>query len=236
MALRAWKLEVAATHLQRFVQLVEPMRHVQLTGIASDRQLGPTWRNELVQIDDVAFQANQLLSSGAMAAGAGALTGIAAYGLTTTFASASTGTPLATLAGPVATRATLAALGGGPLTAGGLGIAGGYAALSVLVAGPALIEGGTLAEAKARENLARARIHYADACRVGAEIDQKTSAITGAGEVASQYVSCLDALEQRANRVLKIWLASSLGPAQITKPILRNSDSASAWPSNSAAL
>ena len=196
------KLEVAASHLQRFVRLVEPVRHVQLTGIASGRQLAPTWRTELVQISDVAFEANQLLSGGAMAAGAGALTGIAVYGLTTTFASASTGTALATLAGPVATRATLAALGGGALTAGGLGITGGYWALGLLVAGPALIMGGTLAEAKARQNLAAARTYYADACRVGAEIDQKTSAITGVGEVAAQYVFCLDALEQRANRML----------------------------------
>jgi len=195
------KLEVAASHLQRFVKLVEPVRHVQLTGTASDRQLAPIWRNELVQISDVAFHANQLLS-GAMAAGAGALAGIAAYGLTTTFASASTGTALATLAGPVATRATLAALGGGALTAGGLGITGGYAALSLLVAGPALIVGGTLAEAKARQNLAAAQTYYAEASRIGAEIDQKTSAIAGVGEVAAQYASCLDALEQRANRVL----------------------------------
>lgn len=196
------KLEVAAGQLKPFAMLIEQVRDVQLTGRAADRQLAPSRRSELVQIRDVAFQANQLLTGGAMAAGAGVLTGIAVYGLTTTFASASTGTAIATLSGTAATKATLAALGGGALTVGGLGITGGYATLSVLVAGPALMVGGTLAVAKARENLARTRVYYAEACRAGAEIDRETSAITGVGEVAAQYVVCLDALVQRANRVL----------------------------------
>ena len=66
------KLEVAAGQLKRFVMLIEQVRHVQLTGRAADRQLAPSRGSELVQIRDVAFQANQLLTGGAMAAGAGA--------------------------------------------------------------------------------------------------------------------------------------------------------------------
>ena len=53
----------------------------------------------------------------------GALTAIGAYGAATTFASASTGTAIATLGGAAASNATLAFFGGGSIAAGGLGMA-----------------------------------------------------------------------------------------------------------------
>lgn len=196
------KLDVAKRHLGRFVQLIAPIHHVKLTGVATDHRISPLKRDELTRFGDVAFQAGQLLSSGTMALGTGALTGIAVYGLTTTLAAASTGTAIATLSGAAATNATFAALGGGALAAGGLGIVGGYAALSLLVAGPAMIIGGALAEAKGRENLARASVCLAEARLAAADLDRGTSAIVGVGEVADQFDTYLQALEQRAETVL----------------------------------
>ena len=52
----------------------------------------------------------------------------------TTFGTASTGTAISALHGAVATKAALAWLGGGALSAGGAGIAGGQALLAL--AGP----------------------------------------------------------------------------------------------------
>lgn len=196
------KLDVAKCHLGRFVQLVAPIHHVKLTGVSTDHQIAPLKHDELSRFGNVAFQAGQLLGSGTMAIGAGALTGIAVYGLTTTLAAASTGTAIATLSGAAATNATFAALGGGALAAGGLGIAGGYAALGLLVAGPAMIIGGTIVEAKARENLARANVVLAKSQLAAAELDRGTSAIVGVGEVADQFDTYLQALEQRAETVL----------------------------------
>lgn len=92
--------------------------------------------------------------AGGMVGGAalGAITAYGAYGAVATFATASTGTAIASLSGAAATNATLAFLGGGSLTIGGLGMAGGTAVLGGLVAGPALAVMGFVVGAKASAN------------------------------------------------------------------------------------
>ena len=72
-------------------------------------------------------------------AAGGSLAAFGAYSAATTFATASTGTAIASLSGAAASNATLAFFGGGSLAAGGLGMAGGAAVLGGLVAGPALL-------------------------------------------------------------------------------------------------
>jgi hypothetical protein len=100
----------------------------------------------------------------------GALTAFGAYSAAMTFASASTGTAIATLSGVAATNATLAFFGGGSIAVGGLGIAGGTMVLGGLVAGPALaIMGFTLA-AKAKENLNNAYSNLAEARKIAEEL------------------------------------------------------------------
>lgn len=82
-------------------------------------------------------------SLGIAGAAAGtAVGGTAAFALfagVAAFATASTGTAIAGLSGAAATSATLAALGGGSLAAGGMGVAGGTAILASVVAAPALL-------------------------------------------------------------------------------------------------
>jgi hypothetical protein len=93
--------------------------------------------------------------AGGMAGGVatGALAAIGAYGGAATFGTcATTGTAIATLSGVAAENATLAFLGGGALSVGGLGVAGGTAVLGGLVAGPALAVMGFVTGAKATEN------------------------------------------------------------------------------------
>jgi len=83
-------------------------------------------------------------SAGGAVAGAG-VGGAAAFGAfaaAATWGTASTGTLISTLSGVAATNATLAALGGGALAAGGAGIFGGTMVLAGIVAAPALILGG----------------------------------------------------------------------------------------------
>ncbi len=87
---------------------------------------------------------------------------LAAYGAYTgvgLFASASTGTAIAELSGVAATNATLAWLGGGALSAGGLGAAGGMALIGGLVAGPALAILGALSAKKMEEKLEDAKAY-----------------------------------------------------------------------------
>ena len=86
-------------------------------------------------------------------AAAGALAAIGAYGGAMPLgACATTGTAIASLSGAAATNATLAFLGGGALSVGGLGMAGGTMVLGGLVAGPALAVMGFIIGAKASAN------------------------------------------------------------------------------------
>lgn len=96
-------------------------------------------------------------------AASGAIAAFGAYGAATTFATASTGTAIASLSGAAATNATLAFFGGGSLAAGGLGMAGGTAVLGGLVAGPALLVMGAIVGAKASKNLDNAYANRAKA-------------------------------------------------------------------------
>ena len=82
-------------------------------------------------------------------AGVGALTALGAYGLVGALGTASTGAAISGLSGAAASSATLAWFGGGALAAGGLGIAGGTAVLSSIVAAPALIAFGAFRQVKA---------------------------------------------------------------------------------------
>ncbi len=130
----------------------------------------------------------QLLMESGLGVGAGLGSGAAlafgAYNGTFLLASASTGTAISTLSGAAATNATLAWLGGGALSAGGFGMAGGTMVLGSLVAGPALAIFGFVVGAKAEAALANAkrnreaaRTHY-DEMALAAERLAAVQAVT----------------------------------------------------------
>ncbi|WP_288322464.1 hypothetical protein [uncultured Selenomonas sp.] len=72
-------------------------------------------------------------------------------GLVATFCTAGTGAAISGLSGTYAVNATLAALGGGTLAAGGMGITGGIVVASSLFALPALTVGGAIVHKKIAE-------------------------------------------------------------------------------------
>lgn len=98
-------------------------------------------------LKDVSVGAGVLLG-GIGGAGAGAAGGFAAAGATTSavmaLGTASTGTAISSLSGVAATNATLAALGGGSLAAGGGGMALGTAVLGGATLGIGLLVGGII--------------------------------------------------------------------------------------------
>src|SRR5919205_1345376 len=73
-------------------------------------------------------------AGGIAGVGVGAGTAAGVFAAVSALATASTGTTIASLAGAAASSATLAWLGGGSLAAGGMGIAGGTAVLTGVVA------------------------------------------------------------------------------------------------------
>ncbi|MFU2058512.1 chemotaxis protein [Avibacterium volantium] len=99
-------------------------------------------KHQLDKIQGVALSATVYLGQIAGSAAMGAGAAYAVYGGVMALAAASTGTPIAALSGAAAYNATMAAIGGGSLAAGGLGMAGGAAILSGVVAAPiALVAG-----------------------------------------------------------------------------------------------
>lgn len=88
---------------------------------------------------------------------AGVSTGAGAVGLMTLFGSAGTGTALSSLSGVAYIKATLAALGGGPLYAGGAGMMGGAAFLGAAILTPAAVVTGYLADKNINEGYPKAK-------------------------------------------------------------------------------
>ena len=107
------------------------------------------------------FRQNPLLSGSL----AGVSTGAGAVGLMTIFGSAGTGTALSSLTGAAYVKATLAALGGGPLYAGGAGMMGGAAVLGAAVLAPAAAVTGYLADKKINEEYLKAKEQEAEELR-----------------------------------------------------------------------
>lgn len=99
------------------------------------------------ELKNVSVGAGVLLG-GLGGAAAGAAGGFAASGATTAavmaLGTASTGTAISSLSGAAATNAVLAALGGGPIAAGGGGMALGAAVLGAAALGGALLVGGVI--------------------------------------------------------------------------------------------
>lgn len=95
-------------------------------------------KHELQKIENYSYTAAGVLGTAVGSGVAGAAVGFAIYGGVMALGAASTGTAISALSGVAATNATLAALGGGSLAAGGLGMAGGTAILGAAVAAPVL--------------------------------------------------------------------------------------------------
>ena len=159
------KLHILNGNINAFVNTFEKIKNIDFEssiGLEELQNLHIEKKDfeELKQLGNFAAE----VAGGATAGVAGgALTALGAYGAAMTFASASTGTAIATLSGAAATNATLAFFGGGSLAAGGLGMAGGTMVLGGLVAGPALMVMGFITGAKAQEKVNVALANKAEA-------------------------------------------------------------------------
>jgi hypothetical protein len=132
----------------------------------------------------------------------GALAAWGAYGSVGLLATASTGTAISTLSGVAATNATLAWLGGGALSTGGFGMAGGTLALGGIVLGPALAVGGFMLASKAEKALTQAHEYQAEVDIAIAEMDKMKIVLLAlqanakeVGNVLSQMAKRFDAIK-----------------------------------------
>jgi hypothetical protein len=170
------KAELYEDALIPFVETYSQIKNVNFRdeNLANAGALPEVTQEELAKMEDSVLEIASVLKGGSASLGAGGIAGMATYGGVGLVGKASTGTAIGALSGAAAKNATLAWLGGGALSTGGLGVAGGTMVLGGLVAGPVLAVGGMMLASKAKESLENARSNLAQA-KVAAEEMQAAS-------------------------------------------------------------
>lgn len=192
------KLKILAGNMKKFVDLFSEIKNVELkdsVGMEELKSFNPDSK-EFLNIKKASFKATELITGGLGGVATGALASMGAYGAVGALASASTGTAIASLSGAAATNATLAWLGGGAISAGGLGIAGGTALLGATTFGIGLFVSALYMDSKADEAVANADANYDKAREFEAEGENICSllrAISRRGEQLTDLLERMDA-------------------------------------------
>lgn len=119
--LGALKVDIWSKEMNDFIRTFRAFKNVRMeSDVAGDERLKLKCQGteNLKNMEVAALKATEIARAGVASLGTGVLAGIASYGGAMMFASASTGTAIASLSGVAATNATLAWFGGGALTAG----------------------------------------------------------------------------------------------------------------------
>lgn len=155
-------------------------------------------RIERLSMGSIAYASK--LAGGAVGGTAAAY---AVYGGVMALAAASTGTPIAALSGIAAYNATLAAIGGGSLAAGGLGMAGGTAILGGVVAAPVLAIAGWAFASHAEEALSKAKETKEEVRQFVKETDISRGYLRDTRQYISRIILGLNDIRKVFNNYLK---------------------------------
>ena len=193
------KLEVLNGSIQSFVAAFGKLHNVELRSSAAMENLTDCQidKGSIAELEKLSAKAATMVSGVAGGLGAGALVAFGAYGATMTFATASTGTAIASLSGAAATNATLAFLGGGSLAAGGLGVAGGTMVLGGLVAAPAMCVLGITMNAAANKNLNNALSNSAEAEKIIEGLNVVCTLCSGVKQRGQMFLQLLTTLQRK---------------------------------------
>lgn len=195
------KLQVMDTEMRRFAVSFGRLKNVRLTDVPSMSEV-PKAELQAMEQASIGFDAVDALKALAASGAAGATAGFVSYGAVGALATASTGAAISGLSGVAAANATLAWFGGGALSAGGLGMAGGAWILGSIVTGPVLAIGGMVMSAKSKESLANAKAKAAEAAQA---IEQMKTVEVATGLIqsrAEQIHTLLHGLWEELRRAL----------------------------------
>lgn len=195
------KLQVMDTEMRRFAVSFGRLKNVRLTDVPSMAQI-PESELRAMEQPTIGFGAVDALKTLAASGAVGATAGFVSYGAVGAIATASTGAAISGLSGAAAANATLAWFGGGALSAGGLGMAGGAWILGSIVTGPVLAIGGMVMSAKSKEALANAQAKAAEAAKA---IEQMKTVEAATGLIktrAEQIHALLHGLWEELRRAL----------------------------------
>lgn len=164
----------------------------------------PAYNGE--ELKQVSVGAGVLLG-GLGGAAVGTAGGFAAAGATTAavmaLGTASTGTAIASLSGVAATNATLAALGGGALAAGGGGMALGTTILGATTLGVAILVGGIIFNVTGNKLSGKADDAYAQMKKAEGEINKICAYLTRLSNAATLFEQTLDTINKIYKRHLE---------------------------------
>ena len=202
-ALGVQKINTLSGTVNDFISTFEKIKNVQFTdskGLDELKHFNPQ-SPEFLELKRVSMEAKEIAVNGIGAIGGGALLAYGTYnvvmgGLGGLLVTATTGTALTSLSGAAATNATLAWLGGGALSAGGLGMAGGMAVLGGIVAGPALALGGTLFAKKAEKAYWDAKSNLEEAEKFAEQARCIESVLKAISKRAEQLRKLLEDLDE----------------------------------------
>ncbi|BAL00671.1 hypothetical protein OBV_34720 [Oscillibacter valericigenes Sjm18-20] len=159
----------------------------------------------LAQIQGVTLSMKDILGGSVASLTGGQLVGLATSTGFTSIATASTGTAIAGLHGIAATNASLAALGGGALNVGGLGMAGGAVVANALAFAPAMAIGGLFINGKASKSLDNAHDVMKEVRSYSDEVGQACKEIGKLENLCVRMRECLEKIEPAFSNYLK-WL------------------------------
>lgn len=156
-------------------------------------------QHQLDKIDHLAMSTTAYLGKMVGAGAAGAAAAYAVYGGVMAFAAASTGTSISALSGVAAYNATMAAIGGGSLAAGGFGMAGGAMVLGGVVAAPIIAIAGWAFASHAEEALS-------DAYKTRDEVKEAVNKMSKAKNQLNKTVRYVDKIYNETNRIHAVFL------------------------------
>ena len=196
------KVKIMAEDMGNFVKTFSKFKNLKHDPqVVKEGQISVS-EKALTEYQQESLKAVKMVNAGLGSLSAGTLAGIAAYGGTTMFATASTGTAISTLSGAAASKATLAYLGGGSLASGGLGVVGGTAVLGGVVLAPILAVAGSIMSAKSEENLAKAEEIYAEAENSAEKMDGMSIVLDNIYYIAYDYKDFLNEFSDDFKQVI----------------------------------
>ena len=195
------KLQIMDTDMRRFASSFGQLKNVKLTDVPSMAAF-PQAELQVMELQSIGFEAIDALKTMAASGAAGATAGFVSYGAVGALATASTGAAISGLSGVAAANATLAWFGGGALSAGGLGMAGGAWILGSIVTGPVLAIGGMVMSAKSKEALAQAKAQAAEAAKALEQMKTVEAATSLIESRAEQIFQILHGLWEELRQAL----------------------------------
>jgi hypothetical protein len=198
------KFEIYENSIIPFVEYFSKIKNINFddSRLLDSHNLPQVTSAELREINQAAFLIQEVVGAGITALGSGGLAGLAAYGGVGLLGTTAGGTAIGTLSGVAATNATLAWLGGGALSAGGWGMAGGMYVLGGIVAGPVLAVGGMMLASKAEAAKLDAYSNHDKAELLAEEMKSAKIATKGIECRFNEITSVLNALNDRFTPLL----------------------------------